>query len=192
MLWLDTSTGTDGTLRQRNLSNTAWVVPQMAINWNGGTVGTPIVIAPTSGSPALTLKKVAAADGNILAGVDEGGKTVWRLYLGNTATDDMQFARYNDAGALIGNAVTISRATGVMTVADGLTVNTALTSNVNVNLTNHKIINLAAPTVATDAATKAYVDTAMASAGEVEEAPDDGTAYVRKECRVVPRERIYR
>lgn len=54
MLWLDTSVGTNGTLKQRNLANTGWITPPAAfLPLAGGTLTGNLSV--TTGSPVMNL-----------------------------------------------------------------------------------------------------------------------------------------
>lgn len=130
-LWWDS---TNSVLNVRNQPNTAWL--PIAVNVGasylpitGGTATGQITIKPAAASANMILVKpqdtLNAAIFGQLAGTPV--KNRWGMFLGNNTSEsggnagsDFQIWRYDDAGAAIQAALTISRATGAMTVSQNL------------------------------------------------------------------------
>jgi hypothetical protein len=89
----------------------------------GGTLTGAITVQPASGSSSLTLNKPASGVGSNVLG-QTGGLNRWLLQLGNGVAEpgsgnvgsDFGLSRYNDAGGVIDAPLTISRASGAVTI----------------------------------------------------------------------------
>jgi len=93
----------------------------------GDTMTGNLAIAPPSGDAVLTVRKSAAGSGSDIFG-SNGSLTRWLLRLGNPALEsggnvgsDLSIVRYNDAGAGVNTAFSITRATGIVSMPLGST-----------------------------------------------------------------------
>jgi hypothetical protein len=102
---------------------------EKAIEWNNGSVNT---VSTTTLNSTRRWK------------MGQGSETE----SGSNVGSDWHINRYDDSGVLQGSPIKIIRSTGQVKLAD--------TGGMDVN--NTKIVNLATPTSATDAATKDYAD----------------------------------
>lgn len=107
------------------------------VNKAGDTMtGGLIISPPISGSGSLTLDRPTPASSVVIFG-RTNGLNRWAIVPGqggtetgsNNAGSDFFISRYNDAGEGIDAVLTISRQTGLVTLADGLTVNGVTTTN---------------------------------------------------------------
>jgi hypothetical protein len=184
----------------------------------GGTVTGPTLIKAnfTVGSDALAknLNLDGPAASNRWLYVQTAGSTRWALGADNSAEtgtanagSNFVIRSYGDSGGLHNIPLTINRQTGLITVlgdpTTGLGVVTLqyLTASLGgylpktggnltgmLNMSNNLIIGLKDPSNPQEAATKAYVDSAVGSGGGggIAEAPVDGTPYSRQDAGWVP------
>ena len=113
----------------------------------GGTMTGELIVAPATGDASIELNKTTGNNAYIYGAT--GGLDRWSIDIGdNTAESggnvgsNFVIGRYSDAGTLIDEPVTITRSTGVMSVAN-------------------------APVGANDVATKSYVDAGTAIVGSI-------------------------
>lgn len=101
--------------------------------------GGEIQITPTSGAATLSLNTAASGSASSIF-ARNGGDARWQLVLGNgtaetgaNAGSDFQLTRFDDAGAALGNVLSIVRSTGAATFGgavdiDGTTASTSTTT----------------------------------------------------------------
>jgi hypothetical protein len=125
MFWLDTSIGTNGTLRMRNLANSAWVDPPAGaaayVAKTGDTMTGNLVI--DKANPLIFLEKNAVAESPSIIG-RLNATARWQLILGDASPETgsntgsiFAIARYNDAGTLLDYPFSINRSSGIVTAA---------------------------------------------------------------------------
>jgi Putative tail fiber protein gp53-like, C-terminal/Collagen triple helix repeat (20 copies) len=89
----------------------------------GDTMTGDLVIAPAAGNALLKLRKAASGVGSFISG-ETAGITRWQMQLGDfsaesggNAGSNYIIGRFNDAGTFIDNPLSISRATGKVTLS---------------------------------------------------------------------------
>ena len=115
--------------------NAAQVLAAGALPAAGGTVTGTLVIRPASGSPFLQLNKVAAGINNIIQGTTNGvGR--WQIVPGDSTAEsgsnagsNFLLAAYNDAGAFLGSALTITRSSLAAAFGGTLSANGSFSSS---------------------------------------------------------------
>jgi hypothetical protein len=113
--------------------------------------------APPSGASIADSITITGSPGSITSVV--GDKSLWSLVLNDgTPAADFRIDRFGDTGALADSPMTIVRATGVVTFHDPVMLSRD-------------------PVEPMEAATRQFV---LANAGGITDAPNDGTAYGRK------------
>lgn len=87
----------------------------------GGTLSGQLTLA--GANPTLVLNKSAAGGTNQLVG-QAGGVNRWTMTLGDASSNlsDFYVYRYNDAGTFVGYSLAISRSSGLLTVANDLSI----------------------------------------------------------------------
>jgi hypothetical protein len=110
-----------------SLSPGAYVYGPLNVNGN-------LTIAPTGNAILNLVKTGGSTNVNVIAGLTDGVLR-WQMQLGNgnpesgsSAGSDFALYNYNDAGAYIGNPLFINRATGIVTLPNGLIVNSNITA----------------------------------------------------------------
>lgn len=113
-----------------------------AVSIAGDTMTGNLAIAAAAGDPILTLRRASSSASAVLL-ASNAGSSRWSLTLGGAGAEsststggDFLFNRYNNSGAYIDSPITISRATGVVTVANNLTVgslNASSTGGLTIN-----------------------------------------------------------
>ncbi len=98
------------------------------------TVQTQIAVAPVSGTAGFVLQKPASGQDNIISGYT-GANARWTMELGDPSAEtggnvgsNFALNRYNDAGTWLDTPVFINRATGLVTISQGLTVSQYLSA----------------------------------------------------------------
>jgi hypothetical protein len=124
-LWYDTSVVGPPVLKVRDQANTGWVTLMATATTVTLTGSKPqITIDPVSDGAHLRLDKTAGSSSQTssIQGYTAGAQR-WQMDLGNataeggaSAGSDFALLRYNDAGTLLGTALSIARATGLVTV----------------------------------------------------------------------------
>lgn len=96
----------------------AWV-QKTGDSMSGLLTTTQLAINPASGPAQLSLSKPTGADQALIYGT-RAGLSRWAIALGTATTDDFAIARYNDAGAFVDSPITISRASGNVSLTQNL------------------------------------------------------------------------
>jgi len=115
-------------LQFRSLGSGNWALVGVtkdigALPLTGGTITGAMNVSPTSGSPTVSLNKVAGSNQNLVVGTT-AGVTRWSLVLGDATTEsgsnagsNASLVRYTDAGAPIDTVASFNRATGVISTS---------------------------------------------------------------------------
>jgi hypothetical protein len=113
----------------------------MTGNLTMGT-GTAIIIQGTA--PTINMIKNASSQSCVLMS-QTGGAARWVLQMGESTAEtgsnagsDWTLSRYSDAGANLGNALSVSRATGLVAVTYNFSANNITTGNITANFNGYK------------------------------------------------------